>query len=78
MYLLFIQIVVTPGVTGGIDCLMHLICDPGGGCGLFVYLFCLLICVLLKLLPCLLICDSGGDRAKVSGIERCTAQYWHV
>ena len=33
-----IQIVITNGVTGGIDCLMHLICDPGGGCGLFVYM----------------------------------------
>ena len=43
VYLLLFQIVITPGVTGAVDCLMHLICDPGGGCGLFVYLFC---CVL--------------------------------
>lgn len=34
-----IQVVITNGVSGGIDCLMHLICDPGGGCDLFAYLF---------------------------------------
>ena len=34
------QVVVAPGVTGATDCLVHLICDPGGGRGLFVNLFC--------------------------------------